>query len=92
MSDPKYLQDELEKRFDHLAEECGEFITAYAKMRRWGAMSYNPELPPEERTPNAVWVTNEMNDVFKATMRLLEKMEEPDSINKLQEAFPLYHE
>ena len=92
MSDPKYLQPELEKRFDHLAEECGEFISAYAKMRRWGAFSYNPELPVAEREANATWVVKEMRDVHNAVMRVLDKVEEPDGIEQLKKAFPLYNE
>lgn len=91
MSDPRYLQPELEKRFDHLVEECGEFISAYGKMRRWGAFSVNPELDPEIQETNLDWVTNEMNDIIEAIERVKEKLRSAgdDALNR---AFPLYND
>ena len=74
MSDPKYLQKELEKQFDHLIEECGELTSAYGKMRRWGAFSYNPELPSNQREFNIDWVIKEIKDVRAAVDKVEEHL------------------
>jgi hypothetical protein len=87
MTDPKYLQNEPVKILDHLAEECGEFIAAYSKMRRWGAESYNPELEYDERVRNIDWVMCEAGDVFDAALRLRNTMIDVEEMTK---AFPLY--
>lgn len=100
MTESKYLQSELEKKFDHLAEECGEFLSAYAKMRRWGAFSYNPELPSRERQSNINWVREEMEDIRTTLARVEENLRQlavSDSYGAaydeaLEEAFPLYNE
>jgi hypothetical protein len=87
--DDRYKQEELKKRFDHAVEECAEFISAYAKMSRWGAFSYNPELPKELRETNIDWVYREMQDVREA----FDRMQELNWTNEaLEEAFPLYNE
>lgn len=86
MTKAEYLQNGIEKKLDHLAEECGEFIAAYGKMRRWGALSYNPELPLEERELNIDWVMREAEDVLEAAIRL-DNEGEP-SIDELETAFP----
>jgi hypothetical protein len=85
----KYLQDEIEKKFDHLVEECGEFLAAYGKMRRWGAFSYNPEVHPDEREPNIDWVWREVVDIRDAVARLIHTNH---SDNEINEAFPLYND
>jgi hypothetical protein len=95
MSDPRYLQNELEKCFDHLAEECGEFISAYGKMRRWGAFSYNPELPKSERESNIHWVEREITDVIETATRLKNRLNDLSSSqydDNLEKAFPLYND
>ena len=54
----------------HAVEECGEFLAAAGKTQRWGALSYNPELPPEQREDNVRWLERELADVLEAMHRL----------------------
>lgn len=88
MSDPKYFQEELRKKFDHVVEECGEFISAYGKMSRWGAFSSNPELDPEIQEDNIDWVRREMDDIVEAIERVKEHILNRE--DEIEEAFPLY--
>ena len=90
MSSFKYLQDEIEKQLDHVVEECGEFISAYGKMRRWGAFSSNPELDSETQEVNIDWVLREMRDIENAIERVRESLKEPEQIETLGRVFPLY--
>lgn len=70
MSDPRFLQDGFDKQLSHLIEECGECLSAAGKLQRWGPMSCNPLLPPEDRETNISWLRREMEDVKKAIARL----------------------
>jgi hypothetical protein len=98
MTDSRFLQEELEKRFDHVVEECGEFISAYGKMRRWGAFSVNPDLDPAIQEANIDWVRREMDDIVKTVKKVQEHLRylatynaSGDQLEKqLNEAFPLY--
>lgn len=54
---------------DHVAEEAAEFLTAYAKMQRWGEDSVNPEVPVEEEETNIDWVHRELDDLEGAVER-----------------------
>lgn len=93
MSNPKYIQNELEKKFDHLVEECGEFISAYGKMRRWGAFSSNPELDSSIQELNIEWVMRELRDITEAADRIKDILYfQDDTDEQLEKAFPLYHE
>lgn len=100
MANPRYFQDELEKRFEHLAEECAEFLAAYSKMKRWGAFSCNPELEPSQQEPNIAWVHREIKDIDNAMERVVDKLRNIGfyelDVTKCQpvlnEAFPLYND
>jgi hypothetical protein len=82
-----YLQEEPEKILEHLIEECGELISAYGKMRRWGAHSYNPEVEIDERVTNITWVMAEAEDVYQAALRLRNTAVDTEYMDKV---FPLY--
>lgn len=47
-------------------EELGELIVAMGKTQRFGPMSYNPELPEDEREMNYQTVLREIDDVREA--------------------------
>ena len=74
MSNPKYLQNGFDKRLAHAIEECGEFLAAAGKLQRWGATSFNPELPLEMRESNIDWMFRELLDVEEAMQRLKESV------------------
>ena len=76
MSDPRFLQDGLDKKLAHAIEECGEFISAAAKAQRWGLQSVNPLLPPYQQETNQHWIEREMKDVRDALDRLEKALEE----------------
>lgn len=87
----KYLQDELDKKLFHAMEECGEFIQAASKMLRWGAFSYNPELPQSERISNMDWVMEEARNVLESVERFKTAIDE-SSNTQLDMEFPLYND
>jgi hypothetical protein len=72
MSDPRFLQDGFDKRLAHFIEECGEALAAAGKTQRWGALSVNPLLPPEQREANIFWLVRELSDVRETIDRLEE--------------------
>lgn len=63
---PEYKSKTSDQALAHLIEECGEVIAAYGKMQRWGKLSVNPELPPEQQETNIDWVKREIRDLQKA--------------------------
>lgn len=68
---PKYLKpNDLDFCAAHVAEECGEVNAVLGKIRRWGWLSYNPELPENERESNLDWLRREMADLRSALDRL----------------------
>lgn len=71
MSDARFLQNGFDKRLSHFIEECGEALAAAGKTQRWGATSYNPLLPAEQREMNITWLRREIGDVLLAADRLL---------------------
>lgn len=62
----RYRSTSLEQALAHVAEEAGELVSALGKTLRWGLLSVNPELPPEEQEPNIAWVRREVRDVMRA--------------------------
>lgn len=80
MSDPRFLQTDIEKQLSHLIEECGEVLAAAGKTQRWGWTSSNPLLPTEQREKNVVWLYREMGDLQEALTRLKASMEKAFSV------------
>lgn len=74
MSDPRFLQAGFDKQLAHVVEECGEVTAAAGKTQRWGADSFNPDLPPAERETNAAWLWRELTDAEEAIARLKRTM------------------
>jgi hypothetical protein len=70
MTNPKYMRPGLEFARGKLIEELGELQAALGKSIRWGWLSFNPELTPEERESNVAWVRREMQDVKDAIENL----------------------
>ena len=66
MTDPRYMRPGLDFARGKAIEELGELQAALGKSLRWGWESANPELPPEQRETNIVWVQREMKDVRDA--------------------------
>ena len=58
----------------HVIEECGEFLAAAGKTLRFGAASYNPELPPDQREDNVTWLLRELADLEQAIAAFHELM------------------
>lgn len=54
----------------HAIEECGEFLAAAGKTKRWGTASVNPELPADQQETNLDWLRREMADLRGALDRL----------------------
>lgn len=63
MTNQKYMKPGLNFAVGKMVEEIGELSAALGKTIRWGWESYNPELPPEQRETNEMWVRREMQDV-----------------------------
>jgi hypothetical protein len=74
MAESKYLRPGFDFALAHAVEEAGEFLAAAGKTQRWGADSYNPELPPERRETNRDWMLREMTDLREALSRLAAAM------------------
>ncbi len=70
MSDPRFLQVGFGPQLAHLVEEAGEVLAAAGKTQRWGALSVNPLLPPEQQEMNITWLKREMGDLRAAMDRL----------------------
>lgn len=60
----------FEQRLGHLIEECGEILAAAGKTLRFGMLSTNPELPPEQQETNISWLKRELQDLKLAIVRL----------------------
>ena len=71
---PEYLRPGFDFALAHAIEEAGEFLAAAGKTARWGRLSVNPELPPEQQETNADWMRREMRDLRGALDRLDEAM------------------
>lgn len=67
---PEYLRPGFDFALAHAVEEAGEFIAAAGKTQRWGRMSVNPELPPEQQETNRDWLLREITDLRGALDRL----------------------
>jgi len=76
MTDPRYMRPGLDFAVGKAIEEAGEFLAAMGKTLRWGWSSTNPELPANQREPNAAWVRREMKDLRDALDNLEREMEE----------------
>ncbi|WP_174286656.1 hypothetical protein [Sphingomonas bacterium] len=70
MSDPRFIRDDLDSCVSHVIEECGELLAALGKSQRFGFLSVNPLLVPDEQEVNANWVLREIADVRSAVDRL----------------------
>lgn len=65
-----YLPTNLPDAIAHVEEECGEFIAAVGKYRRFGLDSSNPEKPENKET-NLEWMLREFEDIVRAGNRML---------------------
>lgn len=74
---PEYIPTTPVDKLGYLVEECGEVLAAAGKTLRFGFDSCNPELPPEDRETNAVWLTRELHDLKRAIV-LIEELLETD--------------
>lgn len=71
MTDPKYrLVGAVE---DRVMEECSELIQAICKARRFGLENYHPR--DSEKVSNRQLILNEIDDVRRVTLELLESLE-----------------
>lgn len=75
MSDSRFLQNGAEKRLSHVIEEAGEVLVAAGKIQRFGFLSVNPLLPPEQQETNVDWLRREMADLRLALDRLEEALQ-----------------
>lgn len=66
----QYLRPGFDFALAHLVEECGEVLAAAGKTQRWGSLSTNPELPPEQQETNQDWLMRELDDLEGAIKRL----------------------
>ena len=66
----KYLRPGFEFCLSHVISECGEVLHAAGKLQQWGAHSVNPEIPPQQRETNLVWLRREIGDLKGAIDRL----------------------
>lgn len=66
----QYMPKTREQFYGCVVEECGEVLAAAGKTLRWGELSFNPELPQEQREFNIEWLRREMNDLRGALDRL----------------------
>lgn len=62
----EYQSKDAEQALAHVIEECGEVISAAGKTLRFGPMSADPTLPPEEQTTNIEWLIMEMEDLQRS--------------------------
>lgn len=79
MTDPRYMRPGLDFARGKAIEEMGELQAALGKALRWGWLSYNPELPPEQQERNWEWVRREIADVRHALDNLEGEMT-PDAL------------
>lgn len=63
MTQQKYMKPGVAFAVGKLVEELGELQAALGKTLRWGWLSYNPELAPDDRETNLDWVRREIADV-----------------------------
>lgn len=59
-----------DKALAHLVEEAGEVLSAAGKSMRFGLVSVNPLLPPEQRETNEAWLRREVEDLKLAVRQL----------------------
>jgi len=74
MADERFFQDGLENIMKHTGEECTELAGAIFKTQRWGMVSYDPTIPPEQRITNAQWIRREIADLRRQCDHLEEAM------------------
>ena len=65
----EYLPTDLETKRVHIIEEMGEVLTLYGKIQRFGELSVDPTIPPEEQITNIEAFHNELNDLDGAIGR-----------------------
>lgn len=70
MSHDAFIQPGFEKALAHVVEEAGEVLAAVGKTQRFGPLSVNPLLPPEEQEMNLFWLLRELEDLKSAIGRL----------------------
>lgn len=81
---PEYEPKTREQFYGHMIEEAGEVLAAAGKTLRWGELSYNPELPREQREFNIEWLRREMKDLREAMDRLDGFLDEEFIVDPLQ--------
>ena len=90
MTDPKWLRPGLEFAAAHASEELGEVVkeagelsAALGKLQRWGPMSVNPDLKPEDQESNIAWVRRKRRDLSRELLDLEQALDRLDSeVNK----------
>ena len=82
MTDPRYMRPGLDfargkavEELGELAVESGKLLAALGKSLRWGWLSANPELPPDQQETNAAWVRREMIGVRREIADALEALD-----------------
>lgn len=65
----EFLPTDLDTKRVHIIEEMAEVLQMYAKIQRFGELSVNPNLPPEEQITNIEAFHNELNDLDGAIGR-----------------------
>lgn len=63
---PKFLPKDLAGKLDHVQEECGEVIVAVAKIKRFGILSVNPNIPVSQQITNKDHLLDELQDLRAA--------------------------
>lgn len=66
MMKPEYRPQTFDQALGYLVEEAGEVMAAVGKTQRWGAESYNPEIPKDQREENGYWILRELTDLKRA--------------------------
>ena len=66
MSHPEFRPRDVYEALAHVVEEMAESLAAVAKTQRFGLLSTNPLLPPDQRETNAAWVARELSDLEQA--------------------------
>jgi hypothetical protein len=67
---PGFEPKTYDEALGHLIEEAGEVQSAAGKMVRFGPLSFNPLLPPDQRETNEEWLDREMTDLIAAVITM----------------------
>lgn len=86
---PQYEPQTRVQFYGYLIEECGEVLAAAGKTLRWGELSYNPEIPLEQRETNEAWLLRELKDLKGAINRMEEFLAENPGGGKPWKPLPI---